>query len=161
MFSKIAKTAYPPSKTAMMVWDGKCGFCKFWITNWQSKTNKKLIYKTYQEVSELYPDIPLKEFKKASRLIETNGEIFSGPNSAYRSFLYFEKPNYKWHRWYSNYKWFQLLSDKAYNFIAKHRGFMFNITKIFFGKNPCALKPYWFLILIFGFSIIYLLTTYL
>ena len=158
MFAKIETTAYPPTEKPMMVWDGECGFCKFWITHWQSKSNETITFKTYQEVSGKYADIPLKEFKKASRLIETDGRIYSGPNSAYRSFLYFENPDKKWHRWYSTIKWFQKLSDHAYNFIAKHRGFMFTVTKIFFGNNPQALKPYWFLILLFGFSIIYWFT---
>ncbi len=136
MFSKIKKTAFPPIEKPMMVWDGECGFCKYWITNWKSKTEDRIDFKTFQEVADRFEDIHLKEFKKASRLIEPNGSVFSGPDSAFRSFTYFEKQNSRWHRWYSNYKWFASLSDTIYNFIAKHRGFAFTLTKIFFGKNP-------------------------
>ena len=161
MFSKIEKTSFPPIDKPMMVWDGECGFCNYWITRWKSKTEDRIQYKTFQEVSKNYPDIPLKEFKKASRFIETNGLVYSGPDSAYRSFQYFNKPDEKWHRWYSKYGWFNFLSDQIYNFIAKHRSFMFTLTKIFFGKNPQALKPYWFLIFLFAFSIIYVLWKYL
>ncbi len=161
MFSKIEKTAYPPISKPMLVWDGECGFCRYWVTHWKSKTDDRIDYKTYQEVAENFPDIPLKEFKKASRLIETDGAVFSGPDSAYKSFTYFENADLRWHRWYLKYNWFTVLSDNTYNFIAKHRSFMFTITKLFFGKDPKAIKPYWFLHLLFAFSIFFVLVKYL
>ncbi len=161
MFSKFEKTAYPPNEKPMMVWDGECGFCNYWITRWKSKTEDRIDYQTFQQVAENYKDIPLKEFKKASRLIETDGSVFSGPDSAYRSFTYFEKEDSRWHLWYSKYKWFTYLSDHTYNYIAKHRGFFFFLTKIFFGKDPESIKPYWFLELLFIFSSFYLLLKYL
>lgn len=145
----------------MMAWDGACGFCNYWITRWKSKTGDRINYKTFQEIAGQFKDIPLKEFKKASRLIEPNGSVFSGPDSAYRSFTYFEKEDSRWHHWYVKYVWFVFLSDHLYNFTAKHRGFMFVLTKLFFGKDPESLKPYWFLLLIFIFSGFYLFLKYL
>lgn len=161
MFSKIERTEFPPPERPMMVWDGKCGFCNYWIRRWKSKTGDRINYKTFQEIAGHFKDIPLKEFKKASRLIEPNGLVYSGPDSAFRSFTYFENTDYRWHRWYSEYKWFATLSNHGYNFIAKHRGCMFTITKIFFGKNPESLKPFWFLELIFISWFFYLLLNYL
>lgn len=145
----------------MMVWDGECGFCKYWITNWKSKTDAQIDYRTLQEVAKQFKDIPLKEFKKASRLIEPDGAVYSGPDSAYRSFLYFKNTNPPWHRWYSQYKLFSFPSDHTYNFIAKNRSFMFSLTKLFFGRNPERLKPYWLLLLLIVFIGVYLLLRYL
>ncbi len=141
----------------MMVWDGECGFCKYWITRWKSKTADRIDYKTFQQVAVNYKDIPLKEFKKASRLIETEGDIYSGPDSAFRIFIYFEEKDTRWHRWYTQYNWFTGLSDHTYNFIAKNRGFMFTLSKICFGKNPETLKPYWILWLLLLLTSIYFL----
>ncbi|CAM3301415.1 DCC1-like thiol-disulfide oxidoreductase family protein [Aequorivita lipolytica] len=161
MFSKIDRTAFPPAEKPMMVWDGECGFCKYWITRWKSKTEDRIIYRTFQQVSENYPDIPLKEFKKASRLVETDGSIYSGPDSAYRSFNYFEESDSRWHNLYSKNGFFTSVSDYTYNFIANNRSFMLKITKLFFGNDPAAIKPYWFILLLFVFSIVYVLLTYL
>lgn len=161
MFAKIRRTDFPPKDKPMMVWDGKCGFCKYWITNWKSNTKDRIEYSTYQEVASRYPDIPLKEFKKASRLIEMDGSVFSGPDSAFRSFLYFEKEDSKWHRWYSQKKWFQSLCDYGYNFIAKHRPQTFKVTKILFGRNPARLKHYWILYLLIILLAFYFLLKYL
>ena len=140
---------------------GECGLCNYWITRWKTKNDDRIDYQTIKQVAENYNDIPLTEFKKASRLIETDGSVFSAPDSAYRSFTYFEKEASRWHLWYSKYKWFTYLSDQTYNYIAKHRGFFFFLTKIFFGKEPESIKPYWFLELLFIFSSLYLLLKYL
>jgi len=129
MFKAISRVPNPPKKPTL-VWDGECAFCEYWILVWQSKTGKKLQYEKYQDVYERFPSIPLKEFKKASRLIETNGDVFSGPDSAYRSFMYFNSPIKFLHIWYYKYTFFRVLSNNLYNWIAKHRPFMFKLTKL-------------------------------
>lgn len=140
MFAKIGKTSYLPSKN-VMIWDGKCGFCKFWKTRWENKTKGIIEYKTYQEYADKLPDIPLKEFKKASRLIETDGSVYSGPDSAYRCLWH--AGNRPGHEMYKNYSWFRWLSDHAYNHIAKNRNFYFKVTRLLFGDEPLKLKYYW------------------
>lgn len=157
MFTKIKQTAFPPTEKPMMVWDGECGFCEYWITNWKSKTAARIDYRTYQEVAEHFKDIPLKEFKKASRLIEPDGFVYSGPDSAYKSLQYFKKPSLFWHDWYARYKIFNFISDHSYNFIAKNRSLMFSLSKTFFGKNPQRLRSYWLLWAAIIFIVIYLL----
>ena len=161
MFIKIKQTAFPPNEKPMMIWDGECGFCKYWINNWKSKTGNSIDYRTFQEVAQQFKDIPIKEFKKASRLIEVDGYVYSGPDSAFRSFQYFKKPSLRPHRWYSRYKLFSFLSDHTYNFIAKNRSFMFSLTKLFFGKNPESIKPYWLLSLVIVCAIVYILLKFL
>lgn len=154
MFAKIDKTKHAPQKPTM-VWDGTCGFCKFWKTRWQLKTKDKINFVTYQDRASEFPDIPLKEFKKASRLIEPDGRVYSGPDSAYKSLYY--TGNQKWHHWYQKYAWFEKLSDIAYNHIAKNRDFYFKLTKSLFGENPAKLKPYWFFYLLAVFIILAIL----
>jgi predicted DCC family thiol-disulfide oxidoreductase YuxK len=159
MFAKIQKTQSPPSQ-ALFIWDGECGFCKYWIIIWKSKTTN-LNYKTFQEVSDEFPDIPLKEFKKASRLIEIDGSVFSGPDSAYRTFWYFEKTQKHWHRWYQQSSLFRQLSDHGYNFIAKNRPLMMKLTLAFWGKNPVNRKPYWVVWLVGFLSVLAILIYFL
>ena len=154
MFQKIEHTNFPPSQT-LLVWDGKCGFCKFWVTRWKIQTQGKIKFITYQEVAENFKDIPLKEFKKSSKVIEPNGRVYNGPDSAYRS-LYISG-NRKWHHLYKNSKLFTTLSDHAYNHIAKHRSFYFKITKACLGSNPKKIKPYWLLYLTIALAIIFYL----
>lgn len=150
MFKKILHTNYYSSKP-ILVWDGDCTFCKFWKTRWELKTKQKIKYATYQEVSNCFKDIPLKEFKKSSKLIETNGNVYNGPDSAYRSL--FVAGNKKWHQLYHYSSLFQKISDHAYNHIAKNRSFYYKVTILCFGKNPKSIKAYW-LVYVFAFIVI-------
>lgn len=156
MFEKIKHTKYAPKKT-MLVWDGDCGFCKYWKTRWQIKTGNTIDFIPYQKIAKKFKDIPIKEFKKASRLIEPDGKVYNGPDSAFRS-LWHEDMIY-WHKLYQSNRLFRNLADYAYNHIAKHRSFYFIISKILWGKNPKTPRAYWliyiliiFLVLILGFS---------
>ena len=140
MFKKIDHTSFKP-KNNVLVWDGDCGFCKFWKTRWERQTGKSIQFKTYQSTAKEFKDVPLKEFKKASRLIETDGKIYSGPDSAYRSLWHAD--NKKWHYLYTRNKLFASLSDRGYNHIAKNRSFYFKLTRFLFGTDPMNFKPYW------------------
>jgi len=154
MFGKIDHTQYPPTKN-ILIWDGDCGFCKFWKTRWQQKTEDKVDFETYQNSSHKFNDIPLKEFKKASRLIEVDGKIYSGPDSAYRSLWH--AGNKRWHEIYNSSSLFEYISDHGYNHIAKNRSFYFKLTKILFGNDPLNLKLYWLIYLALLFALLFVL----
>lgn len=156
MFSKIEKTDYPAKLRPTLIWDGECGFCRFWVIHLKQHTQNKIVYNTYQEAAARFPDIPLKEFKKASRLIEVDGGVFSGPDSLYRSLQYFDSKNFSWHNWYRKYVWFCKISDHGYNFIAKNRPMMFTLTKAMFGDRPEKLKHYWLLFILVIIMLVFL-----
>lgn len=142
MFKKLEHTQYPPKKP-LMVWDGNCGFCAYWVTRWQKITGPFIDYQPYQEAAEDFPDIERKHFQEASRLIDTEGRIYSGPRSAYRSFTY-GRSNWSFlDRWYANKSWFQQLSDRLYQWVAKNRSTLFKITKACFGRDPEQVRPFW------------------
>ena len=156
MFSKIVKTDYPPSGDAVMIWDGQCGFCAYWVSRWETITGKKVQYRPYQEAAQDFPDINPKYFKEASRLIDGQGMVFSGPRSAYRTLTYGKS---KWaflDRWYDRYTWFERASDKIYNWVAHNRGFLFKLTKAMFGSNPKEVRPFWAIYLALLVYLLYL-----
>ncbi|CAM4316378.1 thiol-disulfide oxidoreductase DCC family protein [Gillisia limnaea] len=153
MFEKITSTKYPPAKPTL-IWDGTCGFCKWWKIRWETKTKDRIHFVPYQDVAKDFPDIPIKEFKKASRLIEPDGKIYTGPDSAYRSLYY--AGTKKWHLWYEKYPWFESLSNLAYNHVAKNRSVYFKLTKLLFGKDPHQPKLYWFYYILILLTIILL-----
>lgn len=144
-----------------MIWDGDCSFCKYWITYFQKDISQSILFSTYQEVAGNYPDIPLKEFQKASRFIETDGTIFSGPDSAYRCLYYSKKSRKIWHELYNSTVFVGFISDHSYNYIAKNRAAMFTATKVLFGSNPKKLKYYWLLYLLLMLILLILIRLYL
>lgn len=131
-----------------MVWDGACAFCAYWVEHWQQGTGNAIDYAPYQEVAERFPDINRRHFMMASRLIETDGQIFSGPRSAYRTFTYGASSWAFMDRWYSEKAWFRKLSDRLYHWVTKHRGKLYRLTTFLFGSDPQSLKPFWFIYLV-------------
>lgn len=150
MFKKIATTSFPPNQPTL-IYDGQCGFCKYWLSRWKMHAKDNISARPYQEIHEQYGDIPEKEFKKASRLIEPNGNVFNGPDSAFRSYYLSDRKKYL-HHWYTQSKFFRWITNQLYHFIATHRPLMFTLSTFFFGTTPTRIwlkLALWFLLFIF------------
>ena len=152
MFEKIEKTTHAPEKTTM-VWDGDCGFCKYWIIRWKNMTGDLIEYKTYQEAAGQFNDIDVEHFKTAVRLIEPDGTVYNGPEAAYKAYQLADKKNMLLSL-YQRLPFFRQLSDRAYDFIANNRPLMMKITHRAFGKDPEHQKPYW---AFYGFGLLFLI----
>ncbi len=153
MFQKLQSTQNPPAKSTL-VWDGKCAFCAYWIKYWQDLDPGRFDYIAYQDLNGRFPDIDIIHFKEAVRLIDTRGQIYSGPEAAYYSLLLMNR----WKFLYPAYlksSLFRRISDYLYQLIANNRSFFFRITKFLWGSNPHKLRPFWaiylFVILYFIF----------
>lgn len=138
-----------------MVWDGKCSFCAYWISYWQSISGETIEFESYESAAERFLDLDIALFKQASRLIDKDGRVYSGPDSAYYSLHLNSKYSFL-HSWYQKFSWFEKLSDWKYQIIANNRNFFFRISKFFFGSDPENLRPFWavyLFVLIFLFLI--------
>lgn len=142
-FTSLDKTKFIPQQNTM-VWDGECSFCAYWIEYWSGlKGNSNINFIPYQEASSFFKDIDVSEFRKASRFIDTNGKIHSGPHSAFKSLSSSSSFWRLLNNRYEKSKSFKAVADKAYNYLASHRSFFFKVTKFLFGSNPSEIKPFW------------------
>lgn len=159
MFTKLKQTQFPPKEKPIMVFDGNCGFCRYWVVKWMRISKLSIEYRPYQEVARNFSDIPEKYFKEAVRYIDLNGEIANGPEAAYMAYVKANKSLYLY-KWYKEGKWFMKLSDAIYLWVAEHRNFLSKVSIYLFGKNPANPKPYWkiylFVLMLGLISLIYL-----
>lgn len=145
MSVKFNTTEYRPEKP-LLVWDGQCGFCRYWVTRWKKLTGDAVRYMPYQEIHTEIHDIPEEAFKEAVRMIAADGRIFSGAEAAYRTLWYSD--TWKWlYGYYQKSSIFRTVSERTYRFVADHCPSMHKVTKVFFGKDPNTMKPYWILYL--------------
>lgn len=157
MFAKVDRTQHPPEHFEM-IWDGTCGFCKYWVINWKSKTGDKVHYAPYQKAAQRFPDIPEQYFKEAVRLIGPDGVVYSGPHAAYKSMAL--AGEFAWAlSWYEHRVLFRTLSDTAYQWLADHRPFAMRLTKWMFGKNPVHQRPYWLFYLMIAVALALVVST--
>lgn len=134
-------TAFRPDKP-LLVWDGDCGFCKYWVIRWKKMTGEHIVYRPYQEMLDTIRDIPESEFRKAAQLIDRDGSVHSGAAAAYKALSYAGR----WRFLYSMYTssgLFRSISDRGYRFVANHRTGLYKVTVAMFGKNPARLRYYW------------------
>jgi predicted DCC family thiol-disulfide oxidoreductase YuxK len=118
----------------ILIFDGDCGFCRAWIARWQVYTGDRVDYAPYQEVKDEFPAIPVEEFQKAVKLVEPDGAISSGAKAVLRSLSY--APSKKWLFWlYRSIPGFAPISEAVYRFVASHRPFAFQITRLLWGRN--------------------------
>ena len=146
MFTKYQSVAYYPDKP-LLVWDGDCSFCKYWMIRWKAQTGDHINYEPFQKIAGDIPGLPLDAFREAIRLINSSGNVYDGPHAAYKALSYSGK--WSWLlAWYEKDELFRWISDHSYSFVARNRPFMFTLTKIAWGKDPLKPRSYWLVYLI-------------
>ncbi|HEV3139953.1 MAG TPA: lipase maturation factor family protein, partial [Vicinamibacterales bacterium] len=106
----------------VLVFDGDCGFCRFWVSRWQCRTGDRLEYQPYQsdEVARRFPDLSGDRCKHAVQLVEPDGSVCEAAQAVFRGlaqcggsrtglFLYEHIPG------------FAPISELGYRVIARHR----------------------------------------
>src|SRR3954451_19168470 len=130
------RVAAPPPKP-LMVFDGDCGFCRFWIKRWQGITGEKVEYVPFQDLAAAaagFPEIPRERFENAVHFIETDGAVYSGAEAAFRALAH--NPRERWFLyWYHHSPVFTHATEWAYRFVASHRKFFSAITRLGWGNH--------------------------
>jgi predicted DCC family thiol-disulfide oxidoreductase YuxK len=122
---------------SILVYDGDCGICRYWVDYWQGLTGDRVIYRPYQEAAVDFPAIPLEAFRHAIQLIEPDGKVYSGAAATYRVLRHVPGRGAWW--WlYANVPGFAQASERSYAFIARRRGLLNRVSKLLWGP---ALEP--------------------
>ena len=117
----VSQVATPPAKPVML-FDGNCGFCAFWIRRWQQATGERVEYIPFQDTrtAEWFPELPREQLALAVHLIESNGAVCRGAEAVCRSLA--TNPARQWPlRWYQKCPRFAAMAESAYRFVAGHR----------------------------------------
>src|SRR5438105_2005169 len=135
------RVSNPPSKP-LLLWDGECDFCRLWIERWKEITAGKIDYATYQGAAEYFPEISRDEFKHSMVFIEPDGTAFFAAEAVYQSLAY--RPSRIWLAWsYDRVPGFAAISETAYKFVARHRGFGSAVTRLLWGKDVRLPTYFW------------------
>ncbi len=77
-----SRVGTPPDRPTL-IFDGDCGFCRYWIARWRRATGDLVEYVPYQEVAEQYPEIPVESFARSVQLILPDGGVTSGAEAVF------------------------------------------------------------------------------
>jgi len=123
-----------PLERPLLIYDGDCAFCKFWVGYWKSVTENRISYAPYQEVAADFPQIPIEAFRSAAQFIDLRGNLSSGAEAMFRSLAMV--PEKRWLLWcYLRVPGVRRASDGAYRFVARHRGALYRVTRALWGQR--------------------------
>jgi predicted DCC family thiol-disulfide oxidoreductase YuxK len=111
----------------LLIYDGRCGFCRIWIDYWKRLTGDRIEYASSQEVGGRFPQIPEAAFAQAVQLVRPDGSVASGARAVFET-LGRERVYESWPR-------VARLSEAAYRWIAQHRSFFYWVTRLAFGTR--------------------------
>jgi predicted DCC family thiol-disulfide oxidoreductase YuxK len=122
-----------PPERPLIVFDGDCGFCRFWIARWRHGTDKTVDYQPFQhpDISRRFPDIPRERFAHAVQLIETDGRVSEAAEAVFRLLALGRRRAPLWA--YEHVPLVALVSEHAYRVIADHRSLWAAVTRLLWG----------------------------
>ena len=123
----------------LLIYDGRCGFCKIWVKYWKQLTDGRVEYAPSQEVGESFPNISAERFREAVQLVMPDGEVRPAAWGVYTSLTY--ASGLAWLLWlYDHLPGFAPASEVGYKFIASHRNFFYQLTRFTFGRAIAPLR---------------------
>jgi predicted DCC family thiol-disulfide oxidoreductase YuxK len=134
MAMKIPLRVSNPLPKPLVIWDGKCHFCRRWIERWREITRDEVDYATSQESAGRFPEIPRKEFERSVILVEGDGSVLAGAEAVFRSLR--SRSSKRWLAWsYEYVPGFAPISESLYKIIASNRRFASAITRLLWGDD--------------------------
>ncbi len=108
----------------VLIYDGKCGFCRMWLDYWKQLTGERIEYLASQDVGPRFPQIPTEAYVQSVQLVRPDGSVAGGARAVFESL---EK--------LSLYRWVAGPSELCYRFIARRRNFFYHLTRLMFGAR--------------------------
>ncbi len=113
----------------VMLYDGDCGFCQYWVEKWRKNTYGRIRYEAYQRALENYPKITEEECREAVQLVMPDGKVSSGAAAVFGAFKASGRRNlFVW--FYEHVILFDKLSEFLYKFIARNRALLSKVFRV-------------------------------
>jgi lipase maturation factor 1 len=124
-----------PPPRPLVVFDGDCGFCRYWLARWRRVVGDRFDAEPYQTAAARFPALPRDRFRDAVQLVLPDGRVYQGAEAAYR--LRALAPGRGgWLATYQRLPGFRPLADLGYRIIADHRNAAFRVTRWIWGTDP-------------------------
>lgn len=121
-----------PTPRPVLVYDGDCAFCRYWVDYWRRMTGEAIEYQPWQSVAARYPMVAGADFARAIYLFEPDGRMHRGAAAAFEVLARVPGRGL-WRRAYRQLPGFAPLSEAAYAFVARHRVAAARVSRLMWG----------------------------
>jgi lipase maturation factor 1 len=118
----------------LLIYDGDCGFCIYWVRYWQRLTGDRVTYAPYQEVAAQFPEISPAAFQRAVQYVAPDGKIASGAEAALLTVSHASGKGF-WLTLYRRLPAFAAIAERTYAFVAAHRGALYRPCLWLWGRD--------------------------
>ena len=119
----------------LLLFDGDCGFCRFWVERWRAKTRGCVDYAPAQQEAARFPQVTEERWKHAAQLVMPDGAVYEGAEAMFTALA--QVPE---HRWalvaYRRVPGARAASDGFYRLVAGNRDFFSRLTHLAWGRDP-------------------------
>jgi predicted DCC family thiol-disulfide oxidoreductase YuxK len=119
----------------LLVFDGDCGFCRFWVRRLQGRIGDRIDYAPSQEAAGRFPEIPPEAFARSVQLIDAEGNVHAGAGAIFHALALGPSKGLLL-RLYRHLPGFAAASEGAYRLVASHRQAFSRITRLLWGDHP-------------------------
>lgn len=114
-------------KLPVLVYDGGCGFCKFWVDRWQDET-KEITFVPFQKLEGSFFGVKQANFQEAVYFFTEDKSEFQGAEAIFKLLEY--QSNRKWFWLYHNIPGADIFFEFCYNVISNNRAFFYTLVKL-------------------------------
>ena len=118
----------------LLIYDGDCGFCLYWIHYWRRLTGDRVAYAPYQQVAEQFPEIPVASFQRAVQYVAVDGKIASGAEAALLTLSHAGGKGF-WLSLYRHVPGFAAIAEGIYAFVASNRAALYRPCIWLWGRD--------------------------
>lgn len=141
----------PRDQRPLLIYDGDCSFCRYWIDAWRSVTGERVEYAPYQDVASRFlpppspaetearqaapgPVIPLEAFRRSVQLVLPEGKVYSAAEAVFRTLAC--APGWGWMLGvYHAVPGVAPISEAVYRQIGAHRDLAYKLNRLLWGKQ--------------------------
>lgn len=127
------RVSSPPSRP-LLLFDGDCGFCRYWVDRWRGTTSDRVDYAPSQLRRGDFPEISEDVYARSVVLLTPDGEAFTGAEAVFRALA--TVPAGRMPYWlYRHMPGFGRLAEAFYGHVAGHRAVFSRITRVLWGTR--------------------------
>ena len=124
-----------PPERPLLLFDGDCGFCRFWVARWRATTRGRVDFAPAQQEASRFPQVTEEAWKRSVQLVTPEGAVYGGAEAVFRTLAY--APERRWMlAVYRHLPGARPVSEAAYRLVAAIAGFFSKLTRLAWGRDP-------------------------
>ena len=114
-------TERPPGRRPLLLFDGDCGFCRFWVARWEATTRGRVDFAPAQQKASRFPQVTEEAWKHSVQLVTPEGVVYGGAEAVFCTLAF--APERRWMlAVYRRLPGARPVSEAAYRVVEDHRG---------------------------------------